>query len=312
MSNSPRQDVAAAWVLPQATHSVDCERPARLIGAVPATSDNDGTNEIDLANGSLAEMEAQERERRYREVLLHANRISTLGQISASIAHQINQPVAATVTNAQAALRFLEGPQPDLQEVRRSLTRIAQLGNRIVEIVGCIRALVQRGPPRRDDFEVNDAIRETISLTQDELVKNAVSVHTRFAFALPLVRADRVQLQQVVLNLIMNAVEAMRAVPQGPRELRISTGQTNSGDVLVAVEDCGPGLDAQNLEFVFRPFYSTKPDGLGIGLSICRSIIEAHAGQLWAIPREPHGATFQFTLPVHLDRVRPESGRTDA
>jgi C4-dicarboxylate-specific signal transduction histidine kinase len=267
---------------------------------------------IGLNNRRQVKMEARERQWGYRTTSAHANRIVTLGQMSASIVHEINQPVAAAVTSAQAALRFLEGPQPNLDEVRQALIRIAKLGTRVVEVVRRTRALVQRVPPRKDDFEINEAIREILSLSQEELVKNAVSVHIRFAQGLPLLRADKVQLQQVVLNLITNAVEAMSGVPEGTRELRISTGQTNSGDILVAVQDSGPGLDAQNPDRVFDAFYSTKPRGLGIGLCICRSIIEAHEGQLWASPSEPHGATFQFTLAVHSDGASPEWDRTDA
>ena len=218
-------------------------------------------------------------------------------ELSACTVHEINQPVAALMTNAQAALRFLAGQNPNLDEARHALTRVLQLGNRIVEIVDHTRALVQRVALRKDDFEINEAIQETISLNQEALVKNDVSVHTRFAQGLPLVRADRVQLQQVILNLITNAVEAMSGVSEGTRELCVNTGRTNSGDILVAVQDSGPGLDTQNLDRVFDAFYSTKRRGLGIGLSICRSIIEAHKGRLWASRTERHGATFQFTLP---------------
>lgn len=247
-------------------------------------------------------------DRRWRNRMLNS---TTLGQTSASIAHEITQPVAAAVTNAQAGLRFLEGPKPNIEEVRQALTRIAQLGNWIAEVVARTRALMKGVPPQKDDFEINGAIRETISLSQEVLVENAVSVHTRFAQGLPLLRGDRVQLQQVILNLITNAVEAMNGVPEGTRELRISTGQTNSGDILIAVQDSGPGLDAQNADRVFDAFYSTKPRGLGMGLSICRSIIEAHEGRLWASLTEPHGAAFQFTLPVHSDGASPR-GRINA
>ena len=156
---------------------------------------------------------------------------------------------------------------------------------------------VQRVAPRKDDFEINEAIRETLSLNQGALVKNDISVYTRFAQGLPLVRADRVQLQQVILNLLTNAVEAMSGISEGTRDLCVSTGRTDIGDILVAVQDSGPGLDTQSLDRVFDTFHSTKPRGLGIGLSICRSIIEAHKGRLWASRTEPHGVTFQFTLP---------------
>jgi len=194
------------------------------------------------------------------------------------------------------------------------LNRIARLGHRVFEVVGRIRALVQKEPPRKDDFEINEAIHEVISFSHGELVKNGVSVHSRFAPGLPLVRADRVQLQQVVLNLVMNAVEAMSSWAGGPRKLRISTRNGGAGEIVVAVDDSGPGLDAQNPERVFAPFYSTKPGGLGIGLSICRSIIEAHEGRLWAETGELGGATFAFALPAHRVRWHPETeqaGRSD-
>jgi PAS domain S-box-containing protein len=260
---------------------------------------------LDLSERKQTEANLRDSERRYHEAqmeLAHANRIATLGQMSASIAHEINQPVAATVTNAQAALRFLDGHEPNIEEVRQALTRIARLGHRINDVVGRIRALVQKAPPREDEFEINEAIDEVISLSQAELVKNGVRLHRKFAARLPLLRADRVQLQQVVLNLITNAVEAMSSRPEGPRELQIRTSNGGSGEIVVVVQDSGPGLDAHNPERVFAPFYSTKLGGLGIGLSICRSIIEAHEGRLWAEASGLGGATFAFTLP---DRRRP-------
>ena len=262
---------------------------------------------VDLTERKRAEMEARESARRYREVemaLAHASRVATLGQMSASIAHEINQPVAATVTNAQAALRFLAGEPPNLEEVRQALNRIARLGNRVVEVVGRIRALVKKTPPRQDEFEINEAIDEVISLTHGELVKNGVSLHREFAAWLPLVQADRVQLQQVILNLIMNAVEAMSGLPDGQRELWISTKPHGADGILVAVRDSGPGLDPANFNRVFDPFYSTKPEGLGIGLSICRSIVEAHEGRLWVEASKPRGAIFALTLPVNGSRAR--------
>jgi predicted ATPase/signal transduction histidine kinase len=245
--------------------------------------------------------ELQERELRYREAseeLARANRIATLGQMSASIAHEINQPIAATVTNAQAALRFLDAQQPNLPEVRQALQRITRLGHRVADVVGRVRALVQKGAPRMDRFDVNEAIDEVVSLSNGEIVKHDVIVHTRFSRTLPSARADRVQLQQVVLNLLMNSVEALGAVPARPRELRLSTGRNEAGEILVKVEDSGPGLDPVNRTRIFDPFYTTKREGLGIGLSICRSIIEVHGGRLWTEPSELGGAAFAFTLPA--------------
>jgi len=265
---------------------------------------------IGLRNRRQAEMQPRERHRRSRMTRARASRIAALGKMSACIVHEINQPMAALLINTQAALRFLDGPNPKLKESQDALTRVLQIGNRIVEIVRRTRSLVESVPPQKDDFEINEAIREIISLDQEELVKNDVSVHTRFARGLPVVRADQIQVQQVILNLITNAVQAMSGVCEGTRELRISTDQTSSGDILVAVQDSGPGLDAQSSHHLFDAFYSTKPCGLGVGLCICRAIIEAHGGRLWANLSEPHGATFQFTLPqCRSDRMGRELRR---
>jgi PAS domain S-box-containing protein len=262
---------------------------------------------VDLTDRKRAERAVRESERRYHEAqieLVHANRVATMGQLSASIAHDVNQPIAAAVTNAQAALRWLSAQPPDIEEVRQALDRIVKDGNRAGEVVGRIRALVKKAPPRKDDLEINEAILEVIALTQREVVKNGVSVQTQLAEALPLVQGDRVQLQQVILNLIINAIEAMSGVGEGVRELLISTGKAKSEDVFVAVRDSGPGLAPGNLERAFEAFYTTKPGGLGMGLSICRSIIEAHGGRLWATTGVPQGAILNFTLPAHPDIAR--------
>jgi PAS domain S-box-containing protein len=256
----------------------------------------------DITERKRAEAEAREGERRYREMqmeLAHANRVATMGQLTASIAHEVKQPIAATVSNAQAALRWVTREPPDLDEVRQALTHIVQDGKRAGDVVGRIRDLIKKTPPREDRFDINAAIHEVIELTHAEAVKTGVSVRTELADRLPLIQGDRVQLQQVMLNLIINAVEAMSGVSDGPRELLISTGTSDTGDVRVAVRDSGPGLTPAALERLFEPFCTTKPGGLGLGLSICRSIIEAHGGRLWASANVPRGAIFQFTLPVH-------------
>ena len=241
--------------------------------------------------------------RRYREIemeLAHANRVATMGQLSASIAHEVNQPIAAAITNAHAALRWLDARPPDLAEVRQSLGRIVQDGSRAGDVIGRIRAFVSKTPPRKDSLEINEIILDVIALTGSEAEKNDISVRTQLTDGLPRIRGDRVQLQQVILNLIINAVEAMSGAGEGSRELLISSGKAEPGG-LVAVRDSGPGLAPEILERVFDAFYTTKPNGLGMGPSICRSIIEAHGGRLWAIASEPRGATFQFTLPTHPD-----------
>ena len=255
--------------------------------------------------GELQEREqaARDSERRYREVevaLAHANRLATVGQLSASVAHEVNQPIAAAVTNAHAALRWLDAQPPDAEEVRQALGRIIRNGNRAGEVIGRIRALVKKAPAKKDNVQMNEAIREVIALTHGDVVRSGVALQTQLAEALPLIQGDRVQLQQVILNLMVNAIEAMSGVGEGLRELCIGTAVARSDDVLVTVRDSGPGLDAASLERVFEAFYTTKRGGLGIGLSICRSIVEAHGGRLWASASLPRGAMFQFTLPVHL------------
>jgi PAS domain S-box-containing protein len=231
--------------------------------------------------------------------LAHANRVATMGHLTASITHEIKQPLAATVTNAQAALRWLGRRPPDLEEVRQALDRIEESGHRGGDIVARIRALIQKAPPRKDRLDLNAAIREVIQLTRGEAVKNGVSVRAQLADGLPLIHGDRVQLQQVVLNLIVNGVEAMSSASEGARDLLVSTGKVDSGGVLVAVMDSGPGLGSANLERLFDAFYTTKAGGLGMGLSICRSIIDAHGGRLWASAKVPRGTVFQFVLPAH-------------
>jgi PAS domain S-box-containing protein len=246
------------------------------------------------------EAEARESERRYREVqleLAHANRVATMGQLSASISHEVNQPITAAVTYALAARRFLSAEPPNLNEVDDALSLIVKEGNRAGEVVERIRALIKKAPARKDAVEINDAILEVIALTRTEAANNSVSARTQLAEALPRVQGDRVQLQQVLLNLIINAIEAMRDVGEKERELLISTRNEPDG-VLVEVRDSGPGFPPAALERVFEAFYTTKPGGLGLGLSICRSVIEAHNGRLWASANLSRGASFRFALPV--------------
>jgi PAS domain S-box-containing protein len=260
----------------------------------------------DITERKRAEAEARENDRRYGEMqmeLAHANRVATMGQLTASITHEVNQPIAATVANAEAALRWLRGGSSHLEEVQQVLTSIVEDGNRAGEVIHRIRALMKKAPPRKDRLEINQVILEIIELTRGEAVKYGISVLTELADHLPVVEADRVQLQQVLLNLIVNALEAMGAANEGPRELLISTGKAKTSGVLVAVQDSGPGLEAAMLQRVFESFYTTKPTGLGLGLSICRSIIEAHGGRLWASTNQRRGATFQFTLPADANTL---------
>jgi PAS domain S-box-containing protein len=258
---------------------------------------------LDLTERKRAEAEARESERRYRDMemeLAHANRVATMGQLAASIAHEVNQPIGAAVTSAEAALRWLNCKPPNIERVQQGLARIVEDGVRAGEVINRIREHVKKAPPRKDAFEINETISQVIGLARGEMSKNGVSVRTTLAAGLPLVRGDRVQLQQVILNLIINAIEAMASIVQGERELLISTA-ADADSLRVSVSDSGPGLNPESLGRLFDPFYTTKSSGMGMGLSICRSIIVAHGGQLWASANVPRGAIFQFTLPVRPD-----------
>ncbi|WOH48324.1 ATP-binding protein [Bradyrhizobium sp. sBnM-33] len=244
---------------------------------------------------------AEEALRTMQAELAHANRVTTMGQLTASIAHEVNQPIAATVTNAQAALRWLSAQPPDLGEVRDSLRRIVEDGMRAGNVINGIRALINKVPPRKDRFDLNEAILEMVALTRSEMLKHDILLQTEFAPGLQLVKGDRTQLQQVVLNLILNAIEAMDGTDEGTRELRINTETDAAGGVLVTVRDSGPGLDLEDVERVFKAFYTTKDKGMGMGLAICRSMVEAHGGRMWASANEPQGAVFQFSLPLEQD-----------
>jgi C4-dicarboxylate-specific signal transduction histidine kinase len=244
---------------------------------------------------SIDGRESNELFREMHTELAHANRVATMGRLAASIPHQLSQPLTAMITHAEAALHWLDRRPADMERVRRSLAFIVQNGNRARDVVGCMRALIRKVPPRRDRLAINEAIREVIELTRGEAVKNGVSVHAELADDLPVLQGDRVQLQQVILNLIINAIEAMSSVGEGPRHLLITTSKVGA-NVLVTLRDTGPGLVPAMLEQVFDPYYTTKPSGLGLGLSICRSIIEAHGGRLWASANMNRGATFQFIV----------------
>ena len=230
--------------------------------------------------------------------LAHANRLSTMGQLTASIAHEVNQPITATVINAQAGLRWLSTQPPNFDEVGAALAAILKEGTRAGEVIGRIRTLVKKAPPQQQPFAINDAILEVMTMTRAEAAKDGVSVQTKLADGLPLVQGDRVQLQQVILNLVVNAIEAMRNSGEENNELLVCTQKAEPDGVLVEVRDSGPGFATPAVERVFEAFYTTKASGLGLGLSICRSIVEAHNGRLWASQNEPRGAAFHFTVPV--------------
>ena len=237
---------------------------------------------------------AEEALQKVQMELAHANRVSAMGQLTASIAHEANQPIAGAVNSGQAALRWLD--RPDLEAARRAIERVIRDAKRASDVIGGLRALVKKALPQTESFDINEAIREVIVITRGEAMMCGISVEAHLAKGLPHIRGDRVQVQQVILNLVINAIEAMSDMTDGRRELLISTAAAESGGVLVAVRDSGPGLPSATLDRVFDAFYTTKPTGLGLGLSICRSIVEAHGGHLRVSANKPQGAVFQFTV----------------
>jgi C4-dicarboxylate-specific signal transduction histidine kinase len=252
------------------------------------------------AQASIA-LETTRRERQYREVqmhLAHANRVATIGQLSASIAHELKQPLSAVVTNGGATLRWLARNQPEIEEAKQAVKRIIKDANRASEVLSRIHRLVKKERLRTDTLNVNDAILEVIPLIHSEAAKNGVTIQRQLTDRLPSIQGDRIQLQQVILNLMVNAIQAMSGLTKGIRELHIGTESAEEDGVRIGVRDTGPGLSAENLQRLFEPFYTTKPNGMGMGLSICRSIIEDHGGRLWATGLHPHGALFQFTIPA--------------
>ena len=255
----------------------------------------------DFAAQATIALEITRRERQLREQqmqLAHTNRLVTMGELSASITHEVKQPIAAARNNVIAALNFLRRNPPDLQEVTEALAAAVEDADRVDAIVGRMRALMQKASPRLDSVDMNEALQEVIELTRGEALKNGVSVESQLAKGLPIIACDRVQLQQVVLNLILNALQAIGAVSEGARQVIITTRQIELNDLYVGVQDTGPGLSPETLSRVFEPFYTTKPNGMGMGLTICRSIVEAHGGRLWVSACQPRGALFQFAIPT--------------
>jgi PAS domain S-box-containing protein len=281
----------------------DGSRVPVLIGG--ATFEEGGSQGVayvlDLTERKRVEAEARENEQRYREAqleLAHANRVATMGQLTASIAHEVNQPLAAVVTNAEACLGWLRRRTPDVDAACHSVEWIIADGNRASEVIRRVRALANKTGLQKVPLDVNDVVRETIPLVQRELISHQVLLRMELAPTLPMILGDRIQLQQVIINLVMNGIESMQSVTDRPRELLVRSRQDETQQVLVSVADCGVGISAENADRLFTAFFTTKSSGMGMGLSICRSIIDAHGGRLWATTCEPRGALFQFTIPA--------------
>jgi C4-dicarboxylate-specific signal transduction histidine kinase len=251
---------------------------------------------VDVTERKRAQ-EEHERPRQLESDLAHMNRLNIMGELAASLAHEITQPIASARNNARAAMNYIDRSPQDLGEVREALACVVDDADRACDVIGRIRDHIKKAPCRKDRFDLNNAIDEVIVFARSAITENGVSVRTNLTEDLTPVHGDRVQLQQVVLNLILNAVEAMNSVAEGERELLISTEESQTGGVLVAVRDSGRGIAPEQLERVFEAFYTTKSTGVGMGLSICRSIVNAHGGRLWADVNAPRGAVFQFTLP---------------
>jgi two-component system, LuxR family, sensor kinase FixL len=279
--------VASRWSLQRDKQS----RPAAILET------NNDITERKQTQDSLQQAQAN---------LERVNRVMLVGEMTASIAHEVNQPIAGAVANANACLRWIATQPPKIEEARQALGRIVRDGKRAGEVIDRIRALVKKVLPHRDRLDINEAVLEVIALTHSELQRNRVKLETQLSGDLPLLPADRVQLQQVILNLIVNAIEAMTGVDDRPRELAVGSGRSDSNNVFVEVRDSGVGLEPASLERVFDSFYTTKRDGMGMGLAISRSIVDTHGGRLSATPNKPHGAVFRFTLPVEEE---PSAGR---
>jgi PAS domain S-box-containing protein len=297
----------------------DGSRVPVMIGGATLENDEGVAFVLDLSKQKRAEEALQ----KTQTELAHVARVTMLGELTGSITHEVSQPIAGILTNASASLRWLAGDSPNLAEAREAVRRIIRDGNRASGVIARTRALFKKAPAAKEPFDINEIIQEVLAITQAESLRNRVSLRTEFAKDVPLVTGDKIQLQQVILNLVVNAIEAMSGVSEGSRELCVSSQkvtdisglaqadavegdmltEAESPSVLVAVRDSGPGLDSAQLQRVFEAYYTTKSQGMGMGLAISRSIVEAHRGRLWATPSASRGVVFQFTLPLHVERT---------
>jgi C4-dicarboxylate-specific signal transduction histidine kinase len=232
--------------------------------------------------------------------LAHINRVTAMGELTASLAHEVNQPIAAAVTDSSTCLRWLTRDEPDLEEARLAASRMVKDAARASEIINRIRSLFKRGTPQRELVDVNEVIREMLVLLRSQAIRYSISMRTEQSESLPRIMGDRVQLQQVLMNLIINAIEAMKDM-DGPRELTVKSQKAEDEQVMVTVSDTGVGLPAQQADQIFNAFFTTKPEGTGMGLRISRSIVESHRGRLWADGNSSRGASFHLTLPSKPD-----------
>lgn len=275
-----RPDGSVSWL--DSRGVVVREKPSRVMMGVA----------IDITDLRMSQQSLEEA----KSELARMTRISTMGELTASIAHEINQPLGAIAADGSAALHWLAMQRPNLQEARKAVTRVIREANRAGDVIARIRSLLKKLPPELRPLDANEVMRDVLVLIGNELSSASVAVRTELAADVPAVHGDRVQLQQVILNLILNAIDAMSTISDRPRELLITSAKIPEG-VLIQVQDSGIGLDPEKADLIFEPFFTTKPQGIGMGLSISRSIVEAHGGHLWAVSASPHGAVFQFTLP---------------
>ena len=292
--------LVASWVSAAKKHDEEALREARDelgLRVAERTADLQKSNS-ELRKSIQQHEEAQLALMKTQAELARLARILTMGELTASIAHEVNQPLTAVVNSGNACLEWLRAQPPNLDEARQAAETVVQSGTRAGAVMSRIRALFQRRAPSKDWFDINQAIHELVVLLRQEATNHRITIRTELSADLPLIRGDKVQLQQVVLNLMMNGIDAMRDMREHSKEILVVSRKEDSSGIRIVVEDCGLGISPETPEKIFEPFFTTKPEGIGMGLSISRSIVESHEGRLWATPRPAGGAIFQFTIPT--------------